>query len=92
MPQYKNTSPAPPKPWPMTTRQVMGHLAGIRHDKSGSQDDLKLGTRNISTTQFKAWISLRTTRCYPNPASAFHDSSHGYTVVGCVIDGASGAK
>src|SRR3984893_12720574 len=25
----------PPKPWPITTREVLGHLAGIRHYKSG---------------------------------------------------------
>src|SRR5260370_36305599 len=28
----------PQKPWPITTRQCMGHLACIRHYKSGSQD------------------------------------------------------
>src|SRR5271169_2033087 len=33
----------PQKPWPITTRQVMGHLGGIRHYKSGSQDDLETG-------------------------------------------------
>src|ERR1700729_1248790 len=33
----------PQKPWPITTRQVMGHLAGIRHYKSGSQEDIEVG-------------------------------------------------
>ena len=28
----------PQKPWPITTRQVMAHLSGIRHYKSGSQE------------------------------------------------------
>src|SRR6266853_7016430 len=31
------------KPWPITTREVLGHLAGIRHYKSGSQDDPEVG-------------------------------------------------
>jgi len=29
----------PQKPWPISTRQVLGHLGGIRHYKSNSQDD-----------------------------------------------------
>jgi len=33
----------PQKPWPISTRQVMGHLAGIRHYKSESQDDPEIG-------------------------------------------------
>src|ERR1700747_2489002 len=33
----------PQKPWPITTRQAMGHLSGIRHYKSGSQDDPEVG-------------------------------------------------
>src|ERR1700694_3308714 len=28
----------PQKPWPITTRQVMGHLGGIRHYKTGPED------------------------------------------------------
>src|ERR1700737_4453114 len=31
------------KPWPITTREVLGHLGGIRHYKSGSQDDQEVG-------------------------------------------------
>src|SRR5271169_4189373 len=33
----------PQKPSPITTRQVMGHLGGIRHYKSDSQDDPEVG-------------------------------------------------
>src|SRR5712671_2674828 len=33
----------PSKPWPITSREVLGHLGGIRHYKSGSQDDPEVG-------------------------------------------------
>ena len=49
-PVQKYCSSFPQKPWPITTREVMGHLAGIRHYKSGSQDDLEVG--NTSNPRF----------------------------------------
>jgi CubicO group peptidase (beta-lactamase class C family) len=33
----------PRKEWPITTRELLGHLGGIRHYKSGSQDDPEAG-------------------------------------------------
>src|SRR5881396_4180959 len=33
----------PQKEWPITTRQLLGHLAGIRHYRSDSQDDPEVG-------------------------------------------------
>src|SRR6266404_9044160 len=33
----------PQKSWPISTRQVLRHLGGIRHYKSGSQDDPEVG-------------------------------------------------
>jgi serine beta-lactamase-like protein LACTB, mitochondrial len=33
----------PQKPWPISTRQVLGHLGGIRHYKANSQDDPEVG-------------------------------------------------
>ena len=33
----------PQKEWPITTRQVLGHLGGIRHYRTDSQDDPEVG-------------------------------------------------
>jgi serine beta-lactamase-like protein LACTB len=56
----------PKKEAPITTRQLLGHLAGIRHDRTHSFGDpaiLRLLTRNTSTTQSRvAWIISRTIR------------------------------
>jgi serine beta-lactamase-like protein LACTB len=83
----------PQKPWPISTRQVLGHLGGIRHYRSGSQD----GPEVASTKHFDDPIQgglnfFKDDPLVAQPGTSFNYSTHGYTVVGCVIEGASGAK
>ena len=83
----------PNKPWPVTTRQVMGHLAGIRHYKSGSQDDPEVGNIKHFENQIEAGLNFfKDDSLLSQPGAQFHYSTHGYTLVGCVVDGASGSK
>src|SRR5258708_721809 len=83
----------PQKSWPISTRQVMGHLAGIRHYKSGSQDDPEVGNTKHFDDPIKAGLDFfENDALLSQPGSQFHYSTHGYTLVGCVIEGASGAK
>jgi serine beta-lactamase-like protein LACTB, mitochondrial len=83
----------PQKPWPITTRQVMGHLAGIRHYKSGSQDDLEVGNTKHFDNPIQAGLDFfKNDALLSEPGKQFHYSTQGYTLVGCVIEGASGAK
>jgi serine beta-lactamase-like protein LACTB, mitochondrial len=83
----------PPKPWPITTRQVMGHLAGIRHYKSGSQEDLEVGNTQNFDNPIQAGLDFfKDDALLSEPGKQFHYSTQGYTLVGCVIEGASGAK
>jgi serine beta-lactamase-like protein LACTB, mitochondrial len=83
----------PQKPWPITTRQVMGHLAGIRHYKSGSQDDLEVGNTKHFDNPIQAGLDFfKNDALLSEPGKRFHYSTQGYTLVGCVIEGASGAK
>jgi serine beta-lactamase-like protein LACTB, mitochondrial len=83
----------PQKPWPITTRQVMGHLAGIRHYKSGSQDDLEVGNTKHFENPIPAGLDFfKNDALLSEPGKQFHYSTQGYTLVGCVIEGASGAK
>jgi serine beta-lactamase-like protein LACTB len=83
----------PKKPQTITTRELLGHLGGIRHYKSGSQDDPEIG----NTTHFDDPISAGIKFFAGDPLVAppgthFHYSTQGYTLVGCVIEGASGEK
>lgn len=83
----------PQKPWPITTREVMGHLAGIRHYKSGSQDDPEIGNTKHFDNPIQAGLDfVKNDALLSEPGKQFHYSTQGYTVVGCVIEGASGAK
>ena len=83
----------PPKQSPMTTREVMGHLAGIRHYKSESQDDPEIGNTKHFDDPIQAGLDFfKNDPLVSDPGKQFHYSTQGYTVVGCVIEGASGTK
>lgn len=83
----------PQKQSPITTRQVMGHLAGIRHYKSSSQDDLEVGNTKHFENPIQAGLDFfKNDPLLSDPAKQFHYSTQGYTLVGCVIEGASGVE
>jgi serine beta-lactamase-like protein LACTB, mitochondrial len=82
----------PQKSGPITTRQVMGHLAGIRHYKTGA-DDLEIGNTRHFENPIQAGLDFfKNDPLLSEPGKQFHYSTQGYTVVGCVIEGASGGK
>lgn len=82
----------PQKEWPITTRELLGHLGGIRHYKSDSQDDPEIG----NTKHFDALTDgikfFANDPLIAKPGTKFHYSTMGYTLVGCAIEGASGEK
>ena len=83
----------PQKPWPISTRQVMGHLAGIRHYKVQSQDDPEVGNTKHFDNPIQAGLDFfKNDPLVSEPGKQFHYSTQGYTLVGCVIEGASHAK
>src|SRR5208282_3783077 len=83
----------PQKPWPITTREVMGHLAGIRHYKSGSQDDPETGNTKHFDNPIQAGLDFfKNDALLSEPGKTFHYSTQGYTLVGCIIEGASNSK
>jgi len=83
----------PKKQLPITTREVMGHLGGIRHYKSGSPDEAELGNTKHFDNPIQAGIDFfKNDALVADPGTHFHYSTQGYTLVGCVMEGASGAK
>jgi serine beta-lactamase-like protein LACTB len=83
----------PQKSAPITTRQVMGHLGGIRHYKSESQEDPEVGNTKHFDSPIQAGLDFfKSDPLVADPGSHFHYSTQGYTVVGCVIEGASGSS
>jgi CubicO group peptidase (beta-lactamase class C family) len=83
----------PQKPLPINTREVMGHLAGIRHYKTGSQDDPEVGNTKHFDNPIQAGLDFfKNDPLVSDPGKQFHYSTQGYTLVGCVIEGVSGAR
>ncbi len=93
-PVQKYCSRFPLKPWPISTRQVLGHLGGIRHYKAGeNQEDLEGGNTKHFDDPIQAGLNFfKDDPLVAQPGTSFHYSTQGYTLVGCVIEGASGGK
>jgi serine beta-lactamase-like protein LACTB, mitochondrial len=80
----------PQKPWPITTREVLGHIAGIRHYKSESQDDPEIGNAKHFDDPIQAGLNFfKNDPLVAQPGKSFHYSTQGYALVGCIIEGAS---
>jgi CubicO group peptidase (beta-lactamase class C family) len=91
--QVQKYCPAfPQKSAPITTREVMGHLGGIRHYKEGPDDLEGNNTREFDNPIQAGLDFFKNDPLVAPPGTHFHYSTQGYTLVGCVIEGASGAK
>jgi CubicO group peptidase (beta-lactamase class C family) len=95
----------PQKQWPITTRQLMTHMAGVRHyhGSNGEKHDTEAERKALSALieRERATQYVRFTDVI-KPLDAFKDdpllfepgtntrySSPGYRVVGCVVEGAA---
>lgn len=76
----------PKKQWPITTRLLLGHLAGVRHYKN----DAEYG----STRHYKSVVEgLEMFKDDPllfEPGTKYSYTTHGFAVLGCAVEGASG--
>ena len=83
----------PRKEAPITTRQLLGHLGGIRHDRTHSFDDPEIiNTKHVDDPISGGLDYFKDDPLVAAPGTKFSYSTNGYTVVGCVIEGASGMK
>ena len=84
----------PQKPWPITTREALGHLAGIRHyHHDAPPDDPEIANTKHFDDPIAAGLKFFADEpLLFQPGTKFNYSTHGYTLVGCVIEGASNEK
>lgn len=85
-PVQKYCTAFPEKQWPVTTRQLLGHLAGVRHYKFPGESN---GTESF----FTIVDSMKLFKDDPllfEPGTKFSYTTYGYSVLGCAIEGASG--
>lgn len=98
VPVQKYCPAFPQKPWPISTRQVLGHIGGIRHykaeqQKAEQQNDPEGGNTKHFDDPIQAGLNFfKDDPLVAQPGTSFHYSTQGYTLVGCVMEGASGAK
>ncbi len=82
----------PQKEWPITTRELLGHLGGIRHyHPDGKGDVPEDSARHFASMQESLQI-FASDPLVAKPGTKFNYSTYGYTVVGCVMEGAASEK
>jgi serine beta-lactamase-like protein LACTB, mitochondrial len=77
----------PQKQWTVTTRELLGHLAGVRHYKQDGSDFLNSKHYAKLTDGFELFAS---DPLLFEPGTNFSYSTYGYSVVGCVVEGVTG--
>jgi serine beta-lactamase-like protein LACTB len=82
----------PPKKYDFSTRQLAGHLAGIRHYHINSEEahykDV-IRTKHYPSSTAALEVFRDDTLLF-RPGSQYHYSSFGWSLIGAVIEGASG--
>jgi CubicO group peptidase (beta-lactamase class C family) len=83
----------PQKEFPISTRQVLGHLGGIRHYRSDSDADVEVSnTKHFDDPIAGGLQFFANDPLVAKPGTKFSYSTHGFTLVGCAIEGASSRK
>lgn len=81
----------PQKQWTVTTRQLLGHLGGVRHylptDFNGLPENTRRFERIADGLNFFKDAPLT-----HEPGTKYQYSSYGYNLLGCVIEGAAAAS
>lgn len=78
----------PQKQWPVNARQLLGHLAGVRHYKSDAEFD---STRHFNSIA-EGLAIFKDDPLLFEPGTRYAYTTHGYTLLGCAVEGASGLK
>jgi len=75
----------PSKPWPITPRLLLGHLAGIRHYRSPEE----LNSTTHHTSLQSALAIFQDDPLVARPGTQFVYSTYGYVLLGAVIEAAA---
>jgi serine beta-lactamase-like protein LACTB len=81
----------PAKPWPITTRQLANHSAGIRHYLPKDFDGPLKGAPHFESVK-KGLTIFQDDALLFQPGTSYSYSSYGWNLVSAVIEGASGEE
>lgn len=82
----------PQKESPITTRQLLGHLGGIRHYSPDGQGDVPEDSARHFSSMMESLSIFANDPLVAKPGTKFNYSTYGYTVIGCVLEGAASEK
>ena len=82
----------PQKEWPITARQLLAHLAGIRHYNSDGKGDIPEDSARHFASMEESLQIFAADPLVAKPGTEFHYSTYGYTLLGCVLEGAASQK
>lgn len=86
-PVQKYVPEFPEKPWPVTTRQLLGHLGGIRHYKNN-----EINSTRYYPTLKSALDIFKNDPLVHEPETKYTYTTYGYTLLGCILETASGTN
>src|SRR5713101_3781656 len=82
----------PKKEWPITTRELLGHLGGIRHYNEGGKGDIPEDSARHFSGMEESLQIFAADPLVAKPGTKFQYSTYGYTLLGCVLEGAASEK
>jgi serine beta-lactamase-like protein LACTB len=85
-PAQKYCPAYPPKGQTITTRELLGHLAGVRHYKNPEE----LNSTRHYTSMVDSLDFFKSDPLDLEPGTTFHYSTFGFSILGCEVEGASG--
>lgn len=82
----------PQKEWPITSRELLGHLGGIRHYNPDGKGDIPEDSARHFSSMVEALQIFANDSLVAKPGTKFNYSTYGYTLLGCVLEGAASEK
>jgi len=82
----------PQKDSPITSRQLLAHLGGIRHYSDDGKGDVPADSARHFDTMEESLQLFSSDPLVAKPRTQFHYSTYGYTLLGCVLEGAASQK
>jgi serine beta-lactamase-like protein LACTB, mitochondrial len=82
----------PQKEWPITSRELLGHLGGIRHYNPDGKGDIPEDSARHFSGMEESLQVFAADPLVAKPGTKFNYSTYGYTLLGCVLEGAASQK
>jgi len=87
-PVQKYVPSFPAKPWPLTSRHLLGHLGGIRHYRG----DQEFGSTKTYPNLLETLKIFQDDPLLSEPGTKYSYTTYGFSLLGAVVESASGMR